>query len=272
MTSDFLFVAGVAVLSFALRSFRHPGLFRLGSLGIVVTSFLAGWMLGGHLWLGLVFAASWFLLPWVEILSRVRKLRIPSDRVLSARPPPPRSEFPDLAELSAEIEGEGFEHVGDVGCEDETLRQFYRVFKTSCGKTQASICLAEQGDITFYYLSVTSRLPGGKVYLTWNYPFCYGLKFSPATELNRIQGIAPFKRIIASHREFLNERGIAANAPAGLADADILEAMQKDFRSQIRHNVDIGFLREDAERAIRYTSRGMFFLWFQFLRDLMRIF
>lgn len=272
MISDFLIVAGAAVFSFALRSYRHPVLFRLGTLGIVVTSFLAGWILGGQFWLGVGLAASWFMLPWVEILSRVRKLRLPADRVLSERRPPLRTEFPDLASISNDIESEGFEHVSDVGCEDASLRQFYRVFNNPDARSQAFICLAEQGDFTFFYLSVTSRLPGGRVFLTWNYPFCYGLKFSPTTELNRVQGLYPFAGIFAAHRGFLRDHGITDNALAEMQDPAILEAMQNDFRAQIRHNLDLGLLREDGEQTIRYTPRGMIFLWLQFLRDLLRVF
>ena len=77
--SHLLLVLGAAVLSAALRSFQNPLLFRLGTLGIVATSFLAGWLLGGSVGLGAVLAASWLFLPWLEILTKVRRLA-PSHR------------------------------------------------------------------------------------------------------------------------------------------------------------------------------------------------
>ena len=85
--SHLLFVLGAAALSAALRSFEHRLLFRLGTLGIVVTSFLAGWLLGGSVALGAALAASWLFLPWLEILTRVRRMRIPIERRLAPRTP-----------------------------------------------------------------------------------------------------------------------------------------------------------------------------------------
>jgi len=82
MISAILVVLGVGVLSFAFRSVHHQVAFRVGTLGLVFTSFLAGWLLGGSVLLGAVFASTWFLLPWLEILTRVRRLRLPLHRPL----------------------------------------------------------------------------------------------------------------------------------------------------------------------------------------------
>ena len=54
MLSEVLLVAGAGMLSAALRSFRHPALFRAGTFGFVLTSFLAGWLVGGSAWTGLL--------------------------------------------------------------------------------------------------------------------------------------------------------------------------------------------------------------------------
>ena len=47
--------------------------------------------------------------------------------------------------------------------------------------------------------------------------------------------------------------------------------MQSEMRDQLLHNIHLGVLERDGEKFIRYTRRGMFFLWFQFLRDLVRL-
>ena len=91
--SHLLLVLGKAVLSAALRSFQNPLLFRLGTLGIVATSFLAGWLLGGSVALGAVLAASWLFLPWLEILTKVRRLRLPIGGGLSRARLPPAIRF-----------------------------------------------------------------------------------------------------------------------------------------------------------------------------------
>ncbi|MFZ4683623.1 MAG: hypothetical protein ACOYMS_14035, partial [Terrimicrobiaceae bacterium] len=100
MISNLLLVLGVAVLSAACRSFQHRLLFRLGTFGIVITSFLAGWLLGGSVWLGGALAASWLFLPWLEILTRVRRLRLPLERTLLPRTPPTRQSFPGFAAVT----------------------------------------------------------------------------------------------------------------------------------------------------------------------------
>jgi hypothetical protein len=212
------------------------------------------------------------LLPWIEILSRLRRLRIPAERALTACPPPPRAVFPDLNGLSDQIEEEGFEHLADVGHEDSEARIFYRIFRDAPSRTHAAICLAEQSGLAFYYLTVTSRLSAGKVFLTWNYPFSYGLKFSPLIELNRIEGVLPFSKMIEGHRRFLREMGIPDGGLTELDGAQVLDAMSRDFRAQVRYNIDVGLLRREGSETIRYTFRGMLYLWLQFLRDLFRFF
>mgnify|MGYP005841772641 CR=1 FL=1 len=265
-------VAGVIVLAFALRSFHHPSLFRLGSLTLVAASFLAGWLLGGSLAMGFFLALVWLLLPWIEILTRLRNLRIPAERKLEPWQAPNRDDFPTLSEISSEIESCGFTQKEDVGWQDEGNRQFYRLFSDERSTSHACICLAEQGDISFFYLSITSRVTNGRAYMTWNYPFPYGLKFSPSLVLNRFSGNRPFQDMLAAHTRFLRSHGVADGGLAPLDAPALIEAMQKDLRNQIRHNIDTGIIRKDSENLIRYTARGLFFLWCQFLRDLVRIF
>lgn len=57
MISDLFFVVGAGVLAMALRNYGHPVMFRLGTFGLVATSFLAGWLLGGSVSLGVIFAS-----------------------------------------------------------------------------------------------------------------------------------------------------------------------------------------------------------------------
>ena len=37
------------------------------------------------------------------------------------------------------------------------------------------------------------------------------------------------------------------------------------------HNLAMGVLKKTSEGQIRYSWRGMLFIWFQFLRDLVRL-
>ncbi len=271
MIGDFLIVLGVAVLSMGLRTFQHPAAFRAGTLGVVATSFLAGWLLGGSLWLGGILAASWLLLPWLEILTRVRRLRLPIERTIAPRRPPTRGVFPGFGDLTDEVEAEGFEYLEDAGWNHEDTRHFYRIFAHHEKRMVATICLAEQSDFAFYYLSVTTRTADGRLFLTWNYPFSYGLKLPPEMRVRRFSAPGPFAALLQAHGEFLATERVAADAAINQQPEEILRSMQNDLRGQITHNIAEGLLRRESGDLIRYTVRGMFYLWLQFLRDLVRI-
>jgi hypothetical protein len=47
--------------------------------------------------------------------------------------------------------------------------------------------------------------------------------------------------------------------------------MEKDLRDQIAHNIDKGVLKQTAAGDVKYSWRGMIYLWCQFLLDLVRL-
>src|SRR5438045_4178657 len=73
---------GVAVLSVALRSYQAALAQKVGAVGILASTFLAVYFVSGS-WLGgLAAALAWFFLPWLEILTRIRALRLPKEKAL----------------------------------------------------------------------------------------------------------------------------------------------------------------------------------------------
>jgi hypothetical protein len=270
--SKFLFIFGVAALSLSLRSFPHPALRKTGAVGILVTSYLTGWLLsGGYELVGVFCASTWLLLPWLEILTRIRKLTLPLEKNLRHRTPPNSDVFPALNEITTEIEGEGFEHVEDAGWDWEDYAQFFRLFYRSADRTQSAICLIDQNDVAFYYLSISSRAKDGTIWTTWNYPFSYSLKLVPQWRVNRIRGDQTFLQIYESHKQFLNLNRVRLDDLEDLDSEKIQVEIQKDLRAQVAHNIATGILTQNAAGEIRYSWRGMFFIWFQFLRDLVRL-
>jgi hypothetical protein len=270
MISNFLLVLAAGVISAALRTYHHPVVFRLGTLGVIATSFLAGWLLGGEVWLGFLCASTWFLLPWLEILTRLRHLRLPEERILTSKTPPSRNVFPSFEELTDEIEENGFEHMQDVGWEFDDNKQFHRVFNSEKGDIQASISLTEQSEMAFYYISMTSRTEDGRIYMTWNYPFSYGLQMTPKMHIHRISGEQTIHDILLAHQAYLQKEGIEVSTLVAQSSESLLATMQGDIRAQISHNLSAGLLKRDSENCIRYTFRGMFFLWIQCLREFVR--
>jgi hypothetical protein len=270
MISDLLFVAGACVLATALRNYGHPVMFRLGTFGLVVTSFLAGWLLGGSVSLGIVFASTWFLMPWVEILTSVRKMRLPLKRSLEKCPPPPHSRFPGFEELSDEMESAGFEYVEDVDWKHDGARHFYRLFHNSKKRTTGAICLVEQDQYSFFYSTFSSRAIDGRHFLTWNYPFSQTMHFLPGTQLNRVENDFDIEELEASHQTFLSTLELQVDDFAELPSESLREQTERDLHELLEHNIARGILTRDGAEMTRYSVRGMFFLWTQFLREFVR--
>lgn len=271
MLSKFLLVLGVIALTLALRSFRHPVPQKLGALGVLATSFLIGFFLTDSYVVGGLCAGSWLLLPWLDLLFRIRRLTLPLERNLRHKTPPNSSSFPALRELTDEVEGEGFEHVDDAGWDWEEYQQFFRLFYRREERTQAAICLVDQNDVAFYYVSVSSRGNGGEIWTTWNYPFSYSLKLAPQWRVNRLRGDRTFLELIESHRQFLRRNGVAVTDLVDLDAERIQEEIQKDLRAQIAHNIAKGVLTKSPDGGVRYSWRGLIYLWVQFLRDIVRL-
>ncbi len=269
--SNVLLVAGVLVLTLALRSFRHPLLQKAGALGVFATSFLLGWLFTGMWIVGAGLAASWLLLPWLDLLTRIRKLSMPLERKLRHKAPPSAHNFPALNELTDEVENESFEHVDDSGWDWDEYQQFFRLFYKGDERMQAAICLVDQQDVAFYYLSISSRAKDGTIWTTWNYPLSYSLKLAPQWRVRRLRGDLSFLQLLEDHRHYLREHGIGTESLEELDPAKIQEEIQKDLRTQISHNITAGVLTKNQEGGVSYSWRGLFYLWVQFLRDLVRL-
>src|SRR6187431_2748116 len=114
MVFNLMLILGVAVFSMALRTVHHPVPQKLGAFGVLVTSFLIGWLSTGYVLVGIFCASTWLLLPWLEILTRVRRLTLPTEKKLRHKHPPNDEEFPALDGLTDEIEGENFQRMDDT--------------------------------------------------------------------------------------------------------------------------------------------------------------
>ncbi|MEI8292543.1 MAG: hypothetical protein WCG66_00990 [bacterium] len=268
MISEICIVAAAGFLSVGLRSFQSQACFRIGTLGFILTSFLAGWLLGGSLVLGAVFASTWFLLPWLEILTRVRRLRMPLQRSLEKCPPPPASRFPDFSALSDEMESLGFDYADDVDWSHDDTRHFYRLFCNAEKRVTASICLLEQDSHAFFYVTFKSKAMDGRTFLTWNYPFSYGMHLLPNTRLNKVDDELRIEELFASHQDFVDLHETVELAPQ--AAESLREEIERELRGQLEHNIARGILVRDKNEMIRYSVRGMFFLWCEFLREFVR--
>src|SRR5882672_8654632 len=97
MFPKFALILGVLAATMALRTYRHPVLQKLGALGVMATSYLTGYLLTGSWLIGAICAAMWLMLPWLDLLTRIRKLTLPREKNLRHRPPPGAQVFPLLS-------------------------------------------------------------------------------------------------------------------------------------------------------------------------------
>ena len=258
------------VFTAACFQFAHPLMRRLGLLSFAATVFAAGYLLSGNIWGGLGGIALLLMVPWVEILLRIRKLRLPLRKQLRQSTPPAREMFPDLGDLTDAIEAAGFEHAADLGWEMDEYRQFLRLFARPDNREEAAITYVEQSQIGFHFASVTSRAADGSVFITWNCPVPSSLKTLPTVHLNRLPGDTPVETLIKGHDSFLVERGVDRATLQAVDPDSVRISVERDMASQMEHNLREGLLEREGEEHGRYSWRGMLFLWFQVLRDIFR--
>ena len=128
--------------------------------------------------------------------------------------------------------------------------------------------LLEQDSFSFFYVTFTSRAVDGRVFMTWNYPFSYGMHLLPQTVMNKVDEELSVEELALSHIDFLGNQGDFELLPM---EAEGLRAeIEKELRRQLEHNIARGILVRDKNEMIRYSVRGMFFLWGQFLREFVR--
>ncbi len=267
---QFLYLAATVVFAVACRTFDNRFVQKLGWLSLLGASYLGGYFLTGSHAAGAFGIALWFMLPWLEIVGRVRKLRFPIKSEIKHRFPPSREVFPDLESLSAETEAIGFQEAGDAGWKWSQTDHFMRLFYHEALRTQASIALAQQGDFAFSYVSLTSRSADGVIYTTTNYPFAPTMQFSPQQRVNRYGQARSMKELLDQHRQFL-DRHDAASRLVSLDTEELPSYLEKDMVAQIDHNLAIGVIETISEGEFRYSWRGCFYLWFQVVKDMIRV-
>lgn len=266
-----LYVAAALVFAIACRSFHNRFIQKLGWLALLGASYLSGYYLTYTHVGGAIFVGAWFMMPWMEIVFRVRRLRFPIKSEVKHRFPPSREVFPELSELSSEADDAGFTEVGDTGWKFSQTDYFMRLFYHAEKRMQAAIALAQQGDFGFSYVSLTSRATSGVTFTTTNYPFAATMKHSPKQRLNRFTHAGSFSDLLERHEDFLHREGIRSEDLA-LQDTEYLHAyIERDMSVLIDHNITAGVIEPTGNGEFRYSWRGCIFLYWQVVKDMLRV-
>ena len=269
-----LLIAGLVIFGFACRTFENRYIAKLGWLAMLAATYMAGYYIAGRSHItGAAALSGWFLLPWIEILGRVRRLRFPLTSEIASRFPPSRDVFPNLEELSAEVEKLEFVEAENAGWEWDETDHFMRLFYHADSRTQASVSLATQEEFAISYVSLTSRTNDGRIFTTSNYPFSYTMKFTPDHHVNRFPDAMSFEDLVQEHQQFLQEHAINTDMLAALDTEQLTLYLELDMESQIQHNIKVGVLEPaaDGENVFRYSWRGYVFLWIQIVKDMIRV-
>ena len=82
----------------------------------------------------------------------------------------------------------------------------------------------------------------------------------------------PFWQLYHSHKAFLSDNAVETNIIDSLDEDQIQQEISKNhLRDQIAHNIKAGVLMQTPGGEIKYSWRGMIYLWCQFLLDLVRL-
>jgi hypothetical protein len=267
-----LIVIGLLVLAFALRSARPVPVRKAGAVVFLAASFCLGYFLTSYLTGGILAVLFWFFLPWFELLTHIRRLRLPLNNRLHHRCPPDPEHFPNAPETAAAMEEAGFEHVSDCGWRWAGMQQFFRFYWHPEERAVAAICLCEQSEVAFAFISVTSHDLDGGTWRTTNFPFSSTLQYSPDIHWNHV----PCERncflyVLRRHREFLTERGMPVDSLRMPDPDDVEDALEREMRKQVEYNLAAGIIRLTGDGHFKYSKRGLFFLWGQFLKDMVRL-
>jgi hypothetical protein len=267
-----LLVVGLVVLAVALRSCRNFFLRKLGALSLLLATFSLVYFLSGSILGGVAGAAAWFLLPWVELLTRIRRLRLPLDNRLRYRVPPSDSFFPNASEAIHAMEQTGFEHATNSGWEWGGMKQFFRIFWNPEERAIATVCLCEQEDVAFAFISITSRDCAGNIWRTTNFPFSPTLKCAPEISWNHVPCERNcFHQILRDHNVFLRKCSVIDDDLQVPDPDDAEREIETEMRDQIDHNLSDGIIQLTGDGHFRYSFRGLLFLWKQFIKDMVRL-
>lgn len=267
-----LTIIGIILIGMALRSCRRRFLRKIGALVYLLASGVLVYFISGNIPLSIAAIFVWFFLPWIELGSRVRKLRLPLENHLHEEGYPRLQQFPEAEHNVDELEKLDFEHSSDYSWDWGGSSQHYSFYWHPEKKAVITICLCKQANVAFSYVTISSRDIKGRIYRTSNFPFSPTLKNAPSVAWNQIAcRHCSLEQSLGCHRRFIQKKG-GELENLMMPDPDLLNTeVEEDMRQQIQHNLDAGIISLTQDGKFKYSFRGLCFLWRQFIKDMIRL-
>jgi hypothetical protein len=267
----FLYLAALVVFAFGCRTFESRWIQKAGWVALLVASYLLGfWLTGSHA-VGAMGVMVWFLLPALEIVGRVRKMRFPLRQEVKGRFAPSREVFPELNEMTEDVEACGYEVIEDAGWVRKDADHFVRMMYHAEKRTQATITMDMQGEASVSYVSLTTRLEDGRSFSTTSFPFAPTMQFPPRHVVNRCPMAESVEELEAEHEAFLKRQGVAGEEVLELDTEQLATLMEEEMVLQIDHNMERGLIEQAGEGEFRYSWRGCLFLWVQLVKEMVKV-
>lgn len=267
-----LTILGIILIGMALRSCRRRIFRKLGALVYLIASGIIVYFITENIALSIASVFLWFLLPWLELATRVRKLRLPLHNKLRAESPPQLQHFPEAEVNINELQDLAFEHSSDYGWDWAGSKQHYRFYWNPEERIVVTVSLCKQANIAFSYVTISSRDCSGKVYHTSNFPFSPTLKNAPNVAWNQIACChCSLEESLACHKQFIQKKGGQLDNLV-VPDPELLNLeVENDMNVQIEHNLKSGIITTTDDGKFRYSFRGLCYLWKQFVKDMIRL-
>ena len=168
----------------------------------------------------------------------------------------------------------GFEQLDECRLSPAEHEQYYRIFASKDGLTQATIGYVAQGAVGFHFTAFTSNGKDGRRWVTWDYPLTYGLVMPPDTAVYRALHCQDVPELYQAHLDFLEINEIKPDdLAAGERKREAVRArLEETLNQQIEYNISRGFLspvKGPDEENFCYSWRGTLYVAGQVIRDLL---
>ncbi|HEY0258073.1 MAG TPA: hypothetical protein VGC39_11565, partial [Candidatus Methylacidiphilales bacterium] len=227
-----LMLGGLSLLQMEAISFRKIGMGMIWlASGLATYFFTSSVLLAGTMLL------AWIFFPIWELVFVLRKLRVPRHRELAdARPP--REEFEELSDITGALVELGFQNVDECKLKPAQHEQYYRIFASEDGLSQATVGYIAQGAIGFHFVAFTSNSKDGRRWVTWDYPLTYGLVMPPNIAVFRALHCQDVMELYEAHLDFLKINGVKpGDLVPGERTAEAARAqLEQTLNQQIEYN------------------------------------
>lgn len=266
----FLYLAALVVFALGCRTFESWWIRKLGWLAWLAASYILGWRLTGSHTAGMVAVLIWLSLPAFEIALRLRRLRLPLRQKVKGRFAPSGELFPELDVYTDEVVNCGYGQIEDAGWEAMDAEHFVRLFYDEERRIQASIHLDYRDEMGLSYVTLTTRLEDGRVFMTTSFPYASPMEFSPLLVVTRFEQAETFKDLEGRHLSVQQDNDIAFAQCLQLDTEQLTTLMEEEMGLMVDHNIKRGLIEKSGDDTFRYSWRGCLVFWLRMVKAFIR--